>query len=175
MTILDIILTIPMLYGLVRGLYKGLIQELASIVGLIGGLILAFFFSEALYLKLRVFFENPGIEIRVLSFIIIFILVVIAISLISKMLTKALDAIALGGINHLLGGLFGLGKWFAIMLVVVYFLENLRQQGTFQQDTFQDSFVYQILVDSIVYVAEPLDKIFDLNNTEPPLNLNPSP
>lgn len=144
MALFDILLVLPLIYGLVRGLYRGLISEIASIVSLIGGLILAFYFSEDLYVKLSTLVQNPGIELRVISFIVVFVVVIIAINLLSRTITKAINMIALGAINHLLGGLFGLAKWFLVVLVLVYFLKGMQSESTvFQKDTLTESFVYQ--------------------------------
>lgn len=97
--------------------------------------------------------QNPGIELRVISFILVFVVVVIAINLLSRTITKAMNMIALGAINHLLGGLFGLAKWFVVVLVMVYFLKSMQSESTiFQKDTLTESLVYQRFANYSEYV-----------------------
>lgn len=154
-TILDIILLVPLLFGFVRGLFKGLISELSSIVSLIGGLILAFYFTEPVYNFLAERMGREGVEIRAFSFVIIFVIVVIAINLLSKTITKLLDMIALGVLNHILGGAFGLAKWLLIILVAIYFLKELQaEELIFQRETLEASAVYMRLAEYSSLVAD---------------------
>lgn len=156
--LVDIVLILPLLFGFVRGLFRGLIKEVASIVGLFGGLILSFYFSEGIYQRLSKYVDNPGIELRALCYILVFVMVIIAINLISKTLTRALDVVALGSINHVLGGLFGLGKWLLIVLVLIYFINIMQKDAAFiQQETLDNSSTYNILLGYSEHLSDYID------------------
>ena len=166
MALFDILLVIPLIYGFVRGLYKGLINEIASIVSLVGGLILAFYFSEDLYAELSTLVENPGIELRVISFIVVFVVVIIAINLLSRAITKAMNMIALGAINHILGAVFGVCKWFLVVLLMVYFLKGMQEEATiFQADTLSESFVYQRFAHYSEYLDGYIEQVIGNDET----------
>lgn len=158
LTILDIVLIIPLLIGLLRGLFRGLIAEIASLVGLVGGVLLAFYLSEDFYQQLVALTGREGIEMRVAAFLLIFIIVALVINQLSKLLTKLMDAIALGVVNHLLGGVIGLGKWLVVVLVLVYFVDNMqRDTPLFQQSTLEESKVYTRLA----VMSQGLSKYID--------------
>ncbi|MDR9375091.1 MAG: CvpA family protein [Schleiferiaceae bacterium] len=158
-TVLDIILVIPLLIGLIRGLFRGLIAEIASLAGLVGGLLLAFFLTEDVYQQLILLTGREGIEMRVASFLLVFVFVALVVNQLSKLLTKLIDAIALGMINHLLGGLLGLGKWLVVVLVIVYFVNSIqRESPLFQQSTLEESQVYQQMAVMSQGMSEYIDQ-----------------
>jgi membrane protein required for colicin V production len=158
-TVLDIILVIPLLIGLIRGLFRGLIAEIASLAGLVGGLLLAFFLTEDVYQQLILLTGREGIEMRVASFLLVFVFVALVVNQLSKLLTKLIDAIALGMINHLLGGLLGLGKWLVVVLVIVYFVNSIQGESPlFQQSTLEESQVYQQMAVMSQGMSEYIDQ-----------------
>jgi membrane protein required for colicin V production len=121
MNVLDIALGALILFGLVRGLMKGLFVEVASIVALILGIYGAIHFSNfvAEFLESRVEWDEQYINIT--AFAITFIIIVIAIAVAGKALTKLADFAALGILNKLLGGVFGalkIGLILSIILIV---------------------------------------------------------
>lgn len=167
LNIVDIVLLVPLIFGLVRGLYKGLISELSSLVSLIAGLFLSFYFSEDVYNFLASQVQDAGIGLRVLSYAIVFFAVVIVIYFISKALTKALDFLALGIVNHLLGGIFGLIKFAFILAIAVHFLEPIqRSQKVVQQSTVNSSVVYTYLIQYSDNVGNYRKKMFDGDNID---------
>ncbi|MCF6294411.1 MAG: CvpA family protein [Flavobacteriaceae bacterium] len=127
MNVLDIVLGALILFGLVRGLMKGLFVEVASIVALILGIYGAIHFSDfvAEFLESRVEWDEQYINIT--AFAITFIIIVIAIAMAGKALTKLADFAALGILNKLLGGVFGalkIGLILSIILIVFNRLNN---------------------------------------------------
>jgi len=121
MNVLDIALGALLLFGLIRGLMKGLFVEVASIVALILGIYGAIYFSDyaARFLESRINWEEQYINIT--AFAITFIIIVIAIAMAGKALTKLADFAALGILNKLLGGVFGalkIGLILSIVLIV---------------------------------------------------------
>lgn len=126
MNTFDIIIATLLLFGFVRGIFKGLFVEVASLVGLIGGVYGAIHFSfyAADYLKQHVDWNENYISLT--AFAITFVAIVIVVSLAGKLLTKIADFAALGIINKILGGVFGLLKIAIIISVVLTFFMKMN-------------------------------------------------
>ena len=127
MSIIDIVLAALILFGFIRGLFKGLFVEIASLVALVLGVYGAIHFSyfAADLLESRVDWSEKTINI--IAFAITFVIIVLAISLAGKALTKLADFAALGMLNKLLGGVFGalkIGLILSILLIVFNKLNN---------------------------------------------------
>lgn len=144
---LDFVLLIPLLYGLARGLYRGLVGEITSLVGLVAGLLAAFYFFNTVFDLLAGYFHEPGIGLQILSFVLVFLAVALAINLIGKALSKALALIALGTLNRLLGAAFGLAKWILISSILIYFFDSLQKEALIvEQELLDNSTVYNKLL-----------------------------
>ena len=107
MNYLDIILSIPLLWGFYKGLTRGIIKELASLLALIFGIYGAVHFSEQLQPTLQ---ANTSIDesfLPIISFAATFIVIVLLVRLLGLMLDKIIKLVALGMISGLLGGVFG--------------------------------------------------------------------
>ena len=110
MKTIDLILAIPLLWGLIIGFKKGLIFELASLFALILGIWGSIHFSSFVSTKLTSFFEIQEEWLGVISFLVTFSLIVISVFLLARLLNKSLKLMALGFINRLSGAIFGLLK-----------------------------------------------------------------
>lgn len=127
MSIIDIVLAALLLFGFIRGLFKGLFVEIASLVALVLGIYGAIHFSyfAADLLESKVDWSEKTINI--VAFAVTFVIIVLAISLAGKALTKLADFAALGLLNKLLGGVFGalkIGLILSILLIVFSKLNN---------------------------------------------------
>ncbi|HEA31069.1 MAG TPA: CvpA family protein [Leeuwenhoekiella sp.] len=129
MNYLDIILAVLLILGLFRGLKNGLFVELASLIGLVAGIYGAVHFSyyAADFLKNRTDW-NPD-TINLAAFAITFLIIVIAISLLARLLTQVAKLAFLGLVNRLLGALFGILKTAFILSVILMFLSALRTKN----------------------------------------------
>ncbi|MGV6831933.1 MAG: CvpA family protein [bacterium] len=144
MTVIDIVLGALILFGLVRGFMKGLFVEVASLVALVAGVYGAIHFSNyaADFLTERVEWSTQTINIT--AFAITFVVIVMAISLAGKALTKLADFAALGVLNKLLGGVFGALKIALILSVVLMAFNNINKTLPFVDDeTINDSVLYE--------------------------------
>ena len=110
MNYLDIILVIPLLWGLYKGVSKGIIKELASLVALIIGIYGAVHFADSIqpYIKNSLSIESSFLPI--LSFAITFIGIVLVVRFIGYIVDKIIKLVALGFISRVLGGVFGVLK-----------------------------------------------------------------
>ncbi len=107
MNYLDIILSIPLLWGSYKGLTRGIIKELASLLALILGIYGAVHFSEQLQPTLQ---ANTSIEntfLPIIAFAVTFVVIVLLVRLLGLILDKIIKLVALGMISRFLGGFFG--------------------------------------------------------------------
>lgn len=144
MAIIDIILGALILFGLIRGFMKGLFVEVASLVALVAGVYGAIHFSNfaAEFLLEKVSWDEKYINI--VAFAITFIIIVLAIALAGKALTKLANFAALGIINKLLGGVFGALKIGVILSVIVMVFDSLNNTIPFTSDEdLEDSILYE--------------------------------
>jgi membrane protein required for colicin V production len=144
MSIIDIVLAALILFGFIRGLFKGLFVELASLLALVLGVYGAIHFSyyTADFLMSRVEWNEKTINI--IAFGITFIIIVLAISLAGKALTKLADFAALGMLNKLLGGVFGALKIGLILSVVLIVFNKLNKTFPFMaKEDLEKSVLYE--------------------------------
>lgn len=144
MSVLDIVLGSLILFGLVRGFMKGLFIEVASLIALIAGVFGAIHFSNfaAKFLAEQVDWNEKTINI--VAFAITFIIIVLAIALAGKALTKLADFAALGIINKLLGGVFGALKITVILSVILIVFDKMNNTIPFaSQEDLDESELYK--------------------------------
>ena len=143
MSFLDLILGIPLLYGLYTGYSKGIFRQIAGIVGLF----LAVFFGLKYSHFIGHFFNNMGITsgkvAPILSFAIAFLLILIVINLAGKFLRQLSKSIGVGFFESLLGSLLGLLKFYLILIVLLFFTIKLNNKfDFFSPQIFKESVIY---------------------------------
>lgn len=144
--ILDIILVIPLAWGLVRGLYKGFLMSVGSLLGLIIGIYVANAYSGQMseYI-LQQFVLSPGMA-HAISFFVIFAGVTFICFLISKLLDKFFNLVMLSWLNRLLGALFGVLKCALIVSVVLNLVIMVDRYVSFiPEQTKSESVLYEPL------------------------------
>ena len=146
MNYFDVLVFIILIYGLLSGFFKGFIVEIAGVVALILGLLGSFKFSNVLGDTIEVFIDWDSKTIQVVSFILLFIFIIYSISLLAKMITKTLNLIALGWLNKILGGFFGILKWAVVLSAFTLIISELNEIITIFPDfNFEDSKSYFFL------------------------------
>ena len=144
MNIIDIVLAALLLFGTIRGFFKGLFVELASVVALILGIYGAIHFSyfTADLLESKVDWSTKTINI--VAFAITFVIIVLAISLAGKALTKLADFVFLGFLNKLAGGVFGGLKIGLILSVLLIVFNKLNNRLPFmEKEDLEESVLYE--------------------------------
>ncbi|WP_243473598.1 CvpA family protein [Winogradskyella sp. MH6] len=144
MSIIDIVLAALLLFGFIRGLFKGLFVEIASLVALVLGIYGAIHFSyfAADLLESKVDWSEKTINI--VAFAVTFVIIVLAISLAGKALTKLADFAALGLLNKLLGGVFGALKIGLILSIILIVFGKLNNTLPFmEKEDLEKSVLYE--------------------------------
>ena len=143
MNTIDIVLALILLYGLVRGFFRGILAEIASLVGIVAGIYGAIHFS---YILSDLFSENMNWDseyVNLIAFAITFILIVFLISLAGRILTKVAGFAALGIVNKLLGGAFGLLKMtFIASVIIMFFAATNEEINLVSKESLEKSKLY---------------------------------
>ena len=144
MSIIDIVLGALLLFGLIRGAMKGLFVEIASLFALVLGVFGAIHFSYfvADLIESKVDWDEKTMNI--VAFATTFVIIVLAISLAGKALTKLADFAALGMLNKLLGGVFGALKIGLILSVLLIVFNKLNKTLPFmEEEELEESILYK--------------------------------
>ncbi|NNC83510.1 MAG: CvpA family protein [Flavobacteriales bacterium] len=141
--VLDIIIAIPLVWGLYKGFKKGLIIEIATLAALIAGIYGAIRFSDRAAVLLREQWEIDDRYIPILSFAVTFIVIVILVNLLGRMVEKLVDMVSLGFVNKLAGGVFSALKIAVILSVLITMVETLDEDlGMISDDLHEESVLY---------------------------------
>ncbi len=144
MSIIDIVLGALLLFGLIRGAIKGLFVEIASLCALVLGVFGAIHFSYFVADLLEPKVEWDEKTMNIVAFAITFVIIVLAISLAGKALTKLADFAALGMLNKLLGGVFGALKIGLILSVLLIVFNKLNNTLPFmEEEQLEESILYK--------------------------------
>ncbi len=100
---IDIVFLLLMLFACVKGYSKGLIVALFSMVGFITGLAAALKFSVLAAEKLTGTFNTSGKWLPFISFLLVFIVVVILVNIGGKLVQKSVEMVLLGWANRIAG------------------------------------------------------------------------
>lgn len=144
MNILDWIIIIPVAAGFVFGLFKGLVRELFSLAAIVLGFLGARFFEPKMSALLLSAFDIQVSTARPLSYLILFLAIAVLMLLVARLIDKLFSAIALGGVNKLLGGVFGAVKFALIVSVLLNVFSVFDSRFSIvKEETKKQSFAYK--------------------------------
>ena len=139
---IDFLFIIVMILAVIKGLKKGLIVAVFSIVAFIIGLAAAIKLSAMVAVYLQQHTEMPGQWLPFLSFLLVFIIVVVLVNMGGRIIEKAFEMAFLGGINKLGGSLFYALLYTLIFSVMVFYAERTH---FIKQESFDKSLVYPFI------------------------------
>ena len=144
---LDLILLIPIALGFIFGISKGLIKELASLAAIVLGIYGAKVFSPLVTEFLIRKFDFSARTAQPFAYFILFVAIAILLLLLAKMLDKMFDSISLGGLNKLLGGVFGALKFALIVSVLLNVFDAIDSRfSIISKETKENSIGYNPLM-----------------------------
>lgn len=124
MKTLDIILLIPLIFGAVAGYRKGLLIELIGIAAFVVAIIAGFKLMEVGMTVLSDYIDGYTELLPFLSFIIIFLAIILLINMLGKALKKMIDMTLLGGFDKVAGAVVGLVKWAIGVSILLWLCTN---------------------------------------------------
>ena len=155
MNILDIALLVCLIPALIQGLRKGFIAQVVAIISLVLGGWLAYHFSSVVTGWLEQWLDISGPALGILSFILIFLVVITVLFLLGKVLEASVKIILLGWLNKLLGLVFALFKYALVIGLLIILFDSINGKFDFVSESYLDSsFMYSGLR-SVSYAVFP--------------------
>jgi len=129
MNLLDILIICTMVFLIVKGVLRGFIREIASLAGVILGILLGSHFQPQMTeLIKRVLNPNPFLAL--ISFGVVFVMVLVGCNLLGWLLNMAFKKAFLGWVDRLLGLGFALLKGVLITYLAIVILTFFLPSGT---------------------------------------------
>ena len=148
MNILDIIILICLIPALIQGLIKGFISQAIALISLVAGVWASYRFAGVACEWLSQYISGSEQVLRIASFALIFILVILALSLVGKLLDKVIQIVMLGWLNKLLGGVFAVLKWVLILSLIVVAFNSINQTfNIVKPNVLAESQLYPVLTE----------------------------
>lgn len=167
MNTIDIILAVILIFGAINGFLRGLFIEVTTLVGLVLGVYGAIHFSYFLgdFLKDSVSWEESMIQ--VVSFAGTFLIILIALVLLGKALTKIAETIALGFFNKIVGAIFGFLKYALILSIVLLVYDQISGSFPFvEKKKVKESVLYEPVKNLAPTIFPKLIKVSDASRRE---------
>lgn len=143
MSIVDIIILICFIPFLVKGFLNGLIRQIIGIASLILGVWSSYKFSSIVASWITEWVEASGPVINIISFTLIFIVVIAALSILGKVLEGCIRLIMLGWLNKLLGVIFAFIKCALIVGFIILIFNSVNAKlGLVSPQTLSESALY---------------------------------
>ena len=139
---IDLIFAILMIIAIIKGYQKGLIIALFSIIAFIVGLAAALKLSAAVAVRLQHNVSVSSKWLPVISFVLVFILVVFLIHLGGKLIEKTFEMALLGWANRLGGVLLYIVLYTIIFSVFLFYADKIK---IFEKPAIRSSQVYPIV------------------------------
>ena len=151
---LDLVIVVFCAFLLAKGIWKGFVKEIAGIVAVIGGVAVSFLFHSQVQPYITSFVGEKYIQLT--SYVLVFLGFYLIVMLLGKLLDKILRSIFLGGINRVLGAIFGLVKaCFWLTLLTFAYTKIQLGIGFSHPSWVSNSVCYPFLLD-LVSIGESL-------------------
>ena len=125
MTLIDLILTVFLLFALIAGAKRGLFSGINGLVGLVAGIIIAVNYSDWVTHRVLSNMRVSPVAVTVLSFLFFFILVYFFFKVLGYLFYKMAELKRLGRIGAVGGAIFGVFQgWVVIgfLLILLMFM-----------------------------------------------------
>src|SRR5690554_644943 len=142
MNTLDTVLGLILVTSFLFGLKKGFLKAILSLLGIVVAVYAALFFSGIVEDFLSSQFSWSEDLLRLASFLLTFVVVLIAFSLLGRILTQLVNFMMLGLMNKLLGGLFIMLKYAFLVSVVFMFVNSSEYYSVLSEEERESSILY---------------------------------
>lgn len=124
--LIDILFAIVLVLAVLKGLSRGLIVGLFSFVAVIIGLAAALKLSAVVALRIGKSVKVSEEWLPILSFVVVFLLVVLLIRLGAKAIERTVEIVLLGWVNKLGGMIFYAAMYIMVFSVVLFYAEEMH-------------------------------------------------
>ena len=168
MNYLDIIIGLIFFYGLFKGFTRGLIIEAASLLSIIIGILGALTFTPIIESLLSYFLSDEKLPPSIILFTASLILIVLGVNIFARNLTKFIKMVSLGGINKVLGGIFGVSKYILLISILLVFVD----QFSFMFEFFESNFLEEsVMFESLKKIGYYIIQLLESNDVKIPEKL----
>ena len=157
MSTLDIILLALILFGAYNGFRKGFILEVLSVVAFILAIIGGF---KLLHWGMDVLddhFSINGHLLPYISFIIIFVGIIVLVNLLGKTLKKIVEMALLGPVDKIAGAIVSAIKWAFGLSIIIWLTDSFGV--SFFNNWAEDSVIYSYLLPVAPVVVESISAL----------------
>ena len=144
-----------MLFNVFLGFKRGVIAELLTLIGLISAIFVSIFWYHDLSVFLIKQFKWNEALSNIVSFIIIFLLVILCFRILETLLNRIVDMLFLSWINNLGGVLFGFLRG-AIIVSLLLSLVNFIPLPLEIRIQLSDSILAKYLLDGLMIIYNSL-------------------
>lgn len=144
MNVIDIIILVALAWGAFRGFMKGFILQIVTLLALVTGIWASIRFSDSMAHFLTRSLDITGRYLPVLSFLLIFILVIVVAHLIGLLMTRFFELTPVGWLNRLGGIAFGILKMAFIVSVFLTLQNRMKEKvHILSEKQVKDSVLYK--------------------------------
>jgi membrane protein required for colicin V production len=141
--VVDIVILLCLGWGAYKGFKKGFIIQSFVILALVFAIWGGFAFAGKMEPFMQNHFQMGQLACSVISFVIIFLLILILVYTSGYLFTKIADAITLGMINRLAGAIFGIFANALILSVLIVLFNRVNDQKHFiDPETLEKTYLY---------------------------------
>ena len=140
--ILDLIVAVILVIAIFKGFQRGLIVGVFSFIAIIVGLAAAIKLSVVVAEHLGRSVNISGRWLPIISFILVFIVVVVLVRLGANLIQRTVQTAMLGWVNRLGGMIFYIAIYVAVLSVLLFYAEQVH---LFKQETFDRSATYSYI------------------------------
>lgn len=123
--IIDIIFIIILLMAFIHGYKKGIIHSIVSLIILVIGIIAAVRLSEIAAVYLDRWFDVASRYLPLISFIVVFIGIILLFRLLEKVLEGFFKMLKLNFINQLIGAMVWCVIWIMLYSTLLFYINNM--------------------------------------------------
>jgi membrane protein required for colicin V production len=160
--------SIILLLGL-KGIINGFFKEVFGLVGIIGGIFIASRVGDSVgeYLNNLIFNCSSPAAVSFLGFLTTLAAFWLIMVIVGHLFKKLSSLSGLGGVDKILGFLFGASKFFLIAAVIAHAAYNIKAVRSTIDSALQNSVLFPILVETggIIMKIDPVNMSEDINAT----------
>lgn len=155
MNVLDILILIPIAFGIWRGFKKGFIIELFTFLALFIGLYAGIHFSDGVASFLQEQFSSDSEYLPTISFTITFLLVGAMVYFAGVAIEKAVKAVSLSLPNRLAGAVLGTFKMILFVGTGIILLESYDEKSDIISEETKEGSLLFLPVENTTYFVIP--------------------
>lgn len=143
MNTVDIILIFILIGAFVIGFKNGFVKTSMSLFSWIVGIYAAVFYAGRMAIIIKRWISSNDDLVRILSYVIVFLLVVLLFNLLGRLFTGALNVMMMGPLNQIAGGIFNVIKYLVIVSFVIMLINSGNTYRMLSESQRESSWFYE--------------------------------